>query len=76
MSEVLQFEREWEGRAGSKSAAIRDAFGVSAARYYVWLNQALDDPAAVQLDPVLVHRLIRLRDLRAAARANREYRRL
>lgn len=74
MSEVLKFEREWETRTGSKSAAIRDTFGVSPARYYMWLHTELDNPESLKDDPQLVYRLRRLRDLRAAARAARVFR--
>lgn len=68
--EVLQFERDWETRSGSKTAAILERFGYSPARYYQRLYVLLDDPATVQLDPSLVRRLIRLRNARTAQRAS------
>jgi len=76
MLEVLQFERDWESRTGSKTAAIRDTFGCSPVRYYQWLHQTIDTPEALAQDPQLVHRLQRLREDRAKARAAREFRRV
>jgi Protein of unknown function (DUF3263) len=65
---ILAFERKWWKHAGSKEQAIRDAFGLSATRYYQVLNSLLDNPAALAHDPVLVGRLRRLRATRARAR--------
>lgn len=68
LEHVLPFEREWEGRAGSREAAIRDRFGCSAARYYQALYALIDTQEALVADPMLVRRLQRLRDQRRAAR--------
>jgi hypothetical protein len=65
---ILAFERKWWKHAGSKEQAIRDAFDLSATRYYQVLNGLLDNPAALAHDPVLVGRLRRLRATRARAR--------
>jgi len=62
---MLAFERQWWKRAGAKEQAIRDTFGLTATRYYQLLNTLLDDPAALEHDPVLVQRLRRLRSTRA-----------
>ena len=59
--EILAFERKWWKHAGSKEQAIRETFGLSATRYYQLLNGLLDDPLALERDPVLVGRLRRLR---------------
>ena len=59
--QILAFERRWWKHAGAKEQAIRDTFGLSATRYYQVLNGLLDDPAALERDPVLVGRLRRLR---------------
>jgi hypothetical protein len=65
---MLAFERQWWKRAGAKEQAILDAFGLSATRYYQLLNALLDEPAALEHDPVLVQRLRRLRSTRARRR--------
>jgi hypothetical protein len=66
--QILVFERKWWKHAGSKEQAIRDAFSLSATRYYQLLNGLLDNPAAMERDPVLVARLRRLRSTRARTR--------
>jgi Protein of unknown function (DUF3263) len=59
--EILDFERTWRALPGTKAAAIRERFGMSDSRYYQLLNALLDDPLALEQDPVLVKRLRRLR---------------
>lgn len=71
---VLEFEREWSARPGAKASAIRAEFGVAPARYYQMLSAVLDSPAALRHDPLLVRRLQRVRDARAASRASRSFR--
>lgn len=66
--QILAFEGKWWKHAGAKEQAIRDAFDLSATRYYQILNGLLDDPAALAHDPVLVGRLRRLRSTRARTR--------
>jgi hypothetical protein len=66
--EILAFEGKWWKHAGSKEQAIRDTFGLSSTRYYQLLNGLLDNPAALEKDPVLVGRLRRLRSARARTR--------
>ena len=68
---ILAFERQWWKHAGSKEQAIREEFGISAARYYQLLGALIDSPAALVHDPMLVKRLQRMRDARTAARAAR-----
>lgn len=65
---VLDFERRRWKHAGAKEQAIRDAFDLSATRYYQILNTLLDDPAALAYAPALVGRLRRIRDARQRAR--------
>lgn len=68
---ILAFEaRAWRDPA-RKADAIRDELGMPAARYYRLLGDLVDDPAALRHDPMLVKRLQRQRDARAAARAER-----
>src|SRR3954471_11665820 len=68
---ILAFERQWWRHAGAKEQAIREEFGLSAARYYQLLGALIDRPAALRHDPMLVKRLLRLRDARMAARSTR-----
>ena len=72
-ADVLAFERSWWSHAGGKDAAIRDRFGVTAADYYRALAEIIDDPAALEHDPLLVRRL---RRQRLARRRDRSARRL
>ena len=67
-AQILAFESKWWKHAGSKEQAIRDAFGVSSTRYYQLLNGLLDNPAALEHDPVLIGRLRRLRLSKARTR--------
>ncbi len=71
---VLEFELAWGAKPGAKASAIRAEFGVAPARYYQMLSAVLDSPAALRHDPLLVRRLQRVRDARAAARASRSFR--
>jgi hypothetical protein len=65
---ILAFERQWWRHAGAKEQAIRDTFDLSSTRYYQLLNGLLDNPAALEHDPVVVGRLRRLRSARARPR--------
>lgn len=67
--QVLAFESTRWQHAGAKETAIRDLFGMSAARYYQHVTSLLDRPEAYAHDPVLVKRLRRLRDTRRARRS-------
>ena len=71
---ILEFEGAWAGRTGAKASAIRTEFDVTPARYYQLLSAILDSPEALRHDPLLVRRLQRMRDARAAARASRTFR--
>jgi hypothetical protein len=66
--QILAFETKWWKHAGSKEQAIRDTFGLSSTRYYQLLNGLLDNPAALEHEPVLIGRLRRLRSTRARTR--------
>jgi hypothetical protein len=65
---ILAFEARWWKHAGAKEQAIRDTFALSSTRYYQLLNALLDNPVAMEQDPVLVGRLRRLRSTRARTR--------
>ena len=68
-TQILAFEAKWWRHAGSKEQAIRDTFGLSSTRYYQLLNALLDNPAAMEHEPVIVGRLRRLRLTRARTRS-------
>jgi hypothetical protein len=68
---LLDFERDWRTHSGRKDAAIRERFGISAARYYQLLGRLIDRPAAVAYDPLVVARLRRRRDRRLRERTAR-----
>ena len=65
---VIDFERSWWTLPGPKEVAIRNRFGMSAARYYQVVGSLIDSPEALAYDPLLVRRLRRLRDRRRRAR--------
>lgn len=65
---ILDFERSWWQQDGAKEPAIREQLGLSGTRYYELLQQLCDSPAARAYDPLVIHRLRRLRDRRRRAR--------
>ena len=69
--EVLAFERQWWKYAGAKEQAIKELFDMSATRYYQVLNALIDNPAALETDPMLIKRLRRLRASRQRQRSAR-----
>lgn len=70
--DILDFERGWWQGTGSKEHAIRERFGLSAARYYQLLNRLIDSPDALRYDPMLIRRLRRLRTARRRQRFARD----
>lgn len=69
--QMLDFERSWWKHAGVKEQAIKERFEMSATRYYQLLNELLENPAALEHDPILVKRLKRLRTYRQRQRVAR-----
>ncbi len=69
--ELLAFERQWWRYPGAKEQAVREAFDISATRYYQLLAELIDRPEALAHDPMLVKRLRRLRERRRRDRAAR-----
>lgn len=51
---------QWR-QAGHQAAAIRDRLGMTPTRFYQRLNHLLDREDALAHDPILVHRLRRIR---------------
>ena len=69
--EILEFERQWWKYAGAKETAVREKFDMSSTRYYQVLNTVIDRPEALEVDPLLVRRLRRLRAARQRQRSAR-----
>jgi hypothetical protein len=65
------FERQWWKYAGAKEQAIKELFDMSATRYYQVLNALIDNPSALETDPMLIKRLRRLRASRQRQRSAR-----
>ncbi len=66
---ILEFERSWWTAEASKEEEIQSRFNLTTARYYQILNHIIDQPAALDVDPLLVKRLRRLRSSRQRARS-------
>jgi hypothetical protein len=66
--DILEFERSWWKQPGPKQRAIREVLGISGTRYYRRLNELLDEPDALDHDPLTVKRARRLRDQRRRVR--------
>ena len=65
---LLDFEGGWWTFDEAKDTLIRARFSCSLDDYYQELNRLLDVPAALTHDPLVVRRLIRLRDRKRRAR--------
>lgn len=65
---LLDFEGGWWTLDEAKDTLIRARFACSLDEYYQELNRLLDVPAALDHDPLVVRRLIRLRDRKRRAR--------
>lgn len=68
---ILALETAWPRHNGAKEEVIRAQLGMSTARYYQLLGRLIDTDVALEYDPLLVRRLRRLRDSRAARRSAR-----
>ncbi len=71
--EILSFEKQWWQFPGTKEKTIREMFQLSPTRYYQVLNDVIDKPAALAVDPLLVRRLLRLRASRQKQRSARRF---
>jgi len=67
---LLDFEGNWWTRDDAKDTLVRAIFSCSLDEYYQELNRLVDVPAALIYDPLVVRRLIRLRDRRRRARSD------
>ncbi len=66
---LLAFERSWWAFDGEREAAIREKFSLSPAEYHRVLNEVIDLPEALEIDPLLVRRLRRQRAARRLQRS-------
>jgi len=67
---MLEFERTWWRHAGAKESSIKELFNLTPPAYYQMLNNLIDREAALRAEPLLVKRLLRVRQQRNAARSS------
>ena len=67
---MLDFERQWWRYAGAKESAIKELFDLTPPAYYQMLNNLIDREAALLAEPLLVKRLLRVRQQRTSARSS------
>lgn len=60
--EMLDYERCWWQLPGRKASEIRTRFGMSTSTYYRALHALVDQPDALDYDPLTVKRLRRRRE--------------
>ena len=65
---IIEFEATWWMHDEARDLMIRARFACSAEEYYQELNQLLDHPGALSVDPLVVRRLRRQRERRRRAR--------
>lgn len=70
---LLDFEQNAPVSPPRKAALIRAELGLSAPRYQQLLGSLIETPDALAYAPMLVGRLLRLRDTRADARSARTF---
>ena len=58
---MIDFERSWWSNDAPRDEIIRERFQCSSDEYHAELTMVLDDPAALDHDPMVVRRLKRLR---------------
>jgi hypothetical protein len=66
---ILAIESQRWKYAGAKMAAVNEQLGITYTRYCQILDTLLDDPEAEAAEPLLIHRLRRLRDERRDLRS-------
>ena len=71
ITRLLDFESHWPRHTAAKEETIRVELGITPGRYYQLLNRAIETREALETHPMLVRRLLRLRDQRARAQRRR-----
>lgn len=64
---ILAFEARWGAHSAEKEEAVRAQLALTPARYYQLLTRLVDDADALAHDPMLIHRLRRMRQQRTHA---------
>jgi hypothetical protein len=65
---ILDFERDWWLEPGTKEAAIRVRLDLSPSRYRELLYGIVDDPESMDVDPLVVRRVRKVRERNRKAR--------
>ena len=68
---ILAIEKRSWRFEGAKLQVIRETLGLSPTRYYLVLNELLDDPAALSAEPIVIRRLQRQRQSRRRSVSSR-----
>lgn len=68
---ILKFESRHPEHAGVKEREIGLQFGLGVVEYYLRLDRILAERSALAYDPILVGRLLRLRERRMRERSRR-----
>lgn len=68
---ILEFESRHPEHGGIKEREIYSRFGLGAVEYYLRLDRILAERSALAYDPILVGRLLRLRERRMRERSRR-----
>jgi hypothetical protein len=70
---ILDLEQRAPASSGQKEALVRRELGLGIVRYQQLLGSLIERPAALAYAPLVVGRLLRLRDRRAQARSDRSF---
>jgi hypothetical protein len=70
---ILDFEQDAPALPARKAVAIRSELGLTPPRYQQLLGSLIEKPDALAYAPMLVGRLLRLRETRADARRARSF---
>lgn len=70
---VVRFEQQNPVNDMVKSGKISATFRINSVRYFQHLNEVIETKEALEMDPMTVHRLLRMRDEREAVRASQKY---
>lgn len=74
IAELLAFEEKWgrdPKRHGLELEACYSDLGIPPARYFLLIGRAIDTREALEVNPMLVHRLRRIRDDKQLERERR-----